>query len=268
MLASGQPSADEALAQDARARAGPYGSSLGHFVAPSSRLREIATSTCALPPSIAVVLDRHLDAALSDVREFTATRVAAVDTPSGINVERGQTLERILDWSAQLDDRYDLYCEIFGTETRPEKIDDAVESLAVIRRKKRNVGAKMPLRGASSTAVAHALSACARHNVPVKAGPGVRFPLRPSDGASHGILNLLVAAAVAFRDSEARSAIVTALEDDDPSAFALEEDALTWRGRRFGAATIASVRREMLLAFASYHPTGPGEQLSDPGVLT
>lgn len=255
------------LAQDAHARVGPYGRSLGHFVVPASRLSEIAASNVGLPPSIAVILDRHLDAVLAEVEAFSVARVAAVDTPAGVNVERGNTLDRLLEWSSKCDDRYDVYCEVFGLETHLEKIDDAVENLALVRRKKRNVGAKMPLRGAQCTAIAHALAACSRHEVPVKAGPGVRFPVRPSDGASHGILNLLTAAAIAFRDCDARDAIVSALEDDDASAFALEDDALVWRDRRFGAATIASMRRELLLAFASYHPTAPGEQLSDLSVL-
>ncbi|MBV8424876.1 MAG: hypothetical protein JO349_06770 [Candidatus Eremiobacteraeota bacterium] len=205
--------------------------------------------------------------ALPQVEHFGATRVAAVDTPPGVNVERGQMLETLLEWSTHCDDRYDIYCEIFGSETPVERIDDAVENVALIRRKKRNVGAKLPIRGASSTTIAYALSACSRLGVPAKAGPGIRFPVRPNDGASHGILNLLTAAAIAFRDSDAHNAIVSALEDDEATAFALEDDALVWRERRFGAATITSMRHDLLLAFAAYRSSGPGEQLSELGVL-
>lgn len=234
---------------------------------PSSRLAEIAGAGSTLPPSLSVVMDRYLNVALAAIDGFRGTRIASVDMPSGINVERGESLETVLTWSTEREDRHDVYCEIFGGATSPQKIDDAVENLALVRRRKKNFGAKLPIRGAKSMTVAHALAACSRHEVPVKAGVGARFLVRPKDGESHGILNLLTAAAIAFRDSDAYAAVVSALDDDDPSAFRLEDDALLWRDRRFGAATMASVRRELFLAFASYRATEPGELVSEAGAV-
>ena len=234
---------------------------------PASRLGEIAACS-SFPPSISVVMDRYLGVALQAIEEFGAARIASIDTPAGLNVERGEMLEAILQWSGERDDRYDIYSEIFGTVTSPQKIDDAVENLALIRRKRKNFGAKLPIRGARSATIAHALGACSRHEVPLKAGVGVRFPVRPEDGSSHGILNLLTAAAVAFRDSDAYAATAAALDETDPAAFTLEGDTLVWRDRRFGAATMASVRREFFLAFASYRASEPGELLHNVGAAT
>ncbi len=108
--------------------------------------------------------------------------------------------------------------------------------------------------------VAHALSECSRLRVPLKLGADETRAV-----GAHGILNVLTAAAIAFRDSDARDAIVSALEDQDPSAFTIDDDSLVWRDRRFGAATIASVRAELFIAFAAFNPTQPAAQLREVG---
>jgi len=250
------------LRQDAEARSGPDGGTIGHFVVPSSRLGELATSEAELPPSISVVLDRHLGRALEAVDDFGLVTIASVDSPTGVNVERGDILETLLGWSTGYGDNCDVYCEVFGPQTRPDQIDETVHHLASIRHAQKNFGAKIPIRNAPASMIAHALAECSRLRVPLKLGVDETRAV-----GAHGILNLITAAAIAFRDSDARAAIVEALEDEDPSSFGIEEDSLVWRDRRFGAATIASVRRELFVAFAAFNPTQPAAQLREVGVL-
>ena len=235
---------------------------MGHFVVPSSRLGELTASSADLPPTISIVLDRHLGRALEAVDDFGLITIASVDTPGGVNVERGDILETLVGWSTGYGDDCDVYCEIFGPQMRPDQIDDAVQHLASIRRSQRNFGAKVPIRNAPAAMIAHAFTACSRHGIPIKLGAdetravGVR-----------GILNLITAAAIAYRDCDARAAVQTALEEEDASAFTVGADALVWREREFGRATIASVRRELLIAFAAFDPMQPAAQLRAAGAL-
>lgn len=250
------------LTQDAHARSGPDGRTLGHFIVPSSRLNELAAGVAVLPPSINVLLDRHLARALEAVDDFGLVKIASVDTPGGVNVERGDILETLVGWSTGYGDNCDVYCELFGPQMRTGQIDDAVHHLASIRKSQKNFGAKIPIRNAPTAMIAHAFAECSRHGVPIKLGADETCAV-----GLHGILNLITAAAIAFRDCDARSAIKDALEDEDPSAFAIREDALFWRERNFGEATIASVRRELLIAFAAFDPTQPAAQLREAGFL-
>jgi hypothetical protein len=250
------------LRGDAEVRGGPDGGTLGHFVVPSSRLAELTTSTAELPPTISVMLDRHLARALEAVDDFGLVTIASVDAPGGVNVERGDILETMLGWSTGYGDDCDVYCEIFGPQTRPDQIDEAVLHLSKIRETQKNFGAKIPIHNAPASMIAHALSECARLRVPLKLGADETRAV-----GAHGILNIITAAAIAYRDSDARDAIVAALEDEDPSAFTVDDDSLVWRERRFGAATIASVRRELFVAFAAFNPAQPAAQLREAGVL-
>ncbi len=250
------------LRQDAEARSGPDGRTLGHFVVPSSRLDELIKSEAELPPSISVILDRHLGRALEAVDDFGLVPIASVDSPGGVNVERGDILETLIGWSTGYGDNCDVYCEVFGPHTRPDQIDEAIHHLASIRQTQKNFGAKVPIHNAPTAMVAHALSECSRLRVPVKLGAD-----ETRAAGTHGILNVVTAAAIAFRDSDARDAIISALEDQDPSAFTVEDGSLVWRDRRFGAATIASVRHELLIAFAAFNPTQPAAQLRELGIL-
>ena len=229
---------------------------------PSSRLDELIKSEADLPPTISVLLDRHLGRALEAVDDFGLVTIASVDSPVGVNVERGDILETLLGWSTGYGDNCDVYCEVFGPQTRPDQIDETVHHLASIRRSQKNFGAKIPIQNASTPMIAHALAECSRLQVPLKLGAGPTHAV-----GTLGILNTITAAAIAFRDSDARDAIVAALEEEDASAFTLDDDALVWRDRRFGAATIASVRRELFIALAAFDPREPAAQLREAGVL-
>jgi len=262
LLSPAQPSIDDVLRQDAEARSGPDGGTLGHFVVPSSRLGELATGEAELPPSISVILDRHLGRALEAVDDFGLMPIASVDSPGGVNVERGDILETLLGWSTGYGDNCDVYFEVFGPQTRPDQIDETIQHLALIRRTQKNFGAKIPIRNAPTSMVAHSFSECSRLRVPAKLGADETRAV-----GHHGILNVLTAAAIAFRDCEARDAIVSALEDEDGDSFKIDDDSLVWRDRRFGAATIASVRRELFIAFAAFNPGLPAAQLREAGVV-
>ncbi|MGH7716625.1 MAG: hypothetical protein ACREML_11585 [Vulcanimicrobiaceae bacterium] len=260
LLSAAQPSIDDVLTQDAQVRSSPDGRTLGHFIVPSSRLNELATGVAVLPPSINVLLDRHLGRALEAVDDFGLVTIASVNTPGGVNVERGDILETLVGWSTGYGDKCDVYCEIFGPQMRPEQVDESIRHLASIRKTQKNFGAKIPIRNAPTEMIARVFAECSRHGVPFKLGAGETRAL-----GVRGILNLIAAAAIAFRDCDARGAIKDALEDQDATAFTIDDDALVWRERRFGEATIASARRELLIAFAAFDPAQPAAQLREAG---
>lgn len=120
--------------------------------------------------------------------------------------------------------------------------------------------AKIRCGGASVPSIqelAGFVSRCRELSLPFKATAGLHHPLR-TDG-QHGFLNL--AAAAVFGDEE------EALADDDPAAFALDDDVFHWRGRSAGAEEVARVRRELFVAFGSCSAQEPADELIALGFL-
>jgi len=263
-----QRSMQEALQIDTAARAAPYGAMIGLFLVPASRLAELSASTPS-PPPIAVVLDRHLEVALRLIDAESRLPIIAIETPRGADATRGEMIEMLGAWSSRDGGKTTIYCEVVAETTAISRVDDAIERIALLRRSSKNFAAKMRAGGALRKTVpdveivAHTFEECARYNVPLKATAGLHNAVRRiEDGvAIHGFLNLLLAAAIATRDSEAHDAIVAALLEEDPAAFVLDDDALVWRDRRFGAATLAAMRLELLNSFGSCDPDEPTDSL-------
>lgn len=265
---------DEALAADAAARSGPYAGTVGAFVVPASRLEEVAASRVR-PPQVSVILDRHVDRALAHVAAFDAVPIVALETPRNVDATRGELIETLIAWSHVRPGRIAVFCEVVGGATPLTRVDDALERLALERRTSRAFAAKIRTGGEtpemipSDELLTHVLAACARLDIPFKATAGLHHPLRSKrEGMTqHGFLNLLVASAVAHRDSDAFATIQAALEEEDSSAFVLEDDALIWRDHRFGAATLAAMRVELFSSFGSCSLTEPIDGLRELGFL-
>ena len=134
-------------------------------------------------------------------------------------------------------------------------LDERLDELAG-----RGLRAKVRCGGASVPGVeelARFVRACRERGVVFKATAGLHHAVA-RDG-EHGFLNLLAAAV--FGDEEG------ALSEQDASAFALDEDAFSWREREASVAEVSHARRELLHSVGSCSFFEPVEELEALGAL-
>ena len=222
----------EALAAHRRARESPEAWMLGRFVCPASRLAEVAGE----PLQLAVVLD----GAWGDTTALEGDgRVEAVEA-------------RLAgDPAALVGAAPEVYVEL----PLDGELERRIETLAGLglRAKVRCGGERVP----ASEELARFVRLCRESGVPFKATAGLHHALRSSE--QHGFLNLL-AAAVFGGEREA-------LEDDDPTAFAVERERFAWRGREADSDEVARVRRELFVGFGSCDFSEPVEELEALAIL-
>lgn len=118
--------------------------------------------------------------------------------------------------------------------------------------------------------VAEFLRACKAKGVAFKATAGLHHPLRcvkpltyePNAplGTMHGFLNVFLAAALL----EHADGI---LAENDPGAFAFNDDGASWRGHRVSTEEIAAVRRDFATSFGSCSFEEPIHDLKELGWL-
>jgi hypothetical protein len=107
----------------------------------------------------------------------------------------------------------------------------------------------------SAAAVAEMLAALHRHGLAFKATAGLHHPLRSRHpftyapdsptGTMHGFINLFCAAAlIHFGGNIAEATAI--LDEQDPGAWRLAPDAITWRSRKWSAEHIAEVRKQFI----------------------
>jgi hypothetical protein len=118
--------------------------------------------------------------------------------------------------------------------------------------------------------IAAFLRACKERDVAFKATAGLHHPLRcvkpltyepnAPTGTMHGFLNVFIAAALL----EHADAI---LAENDPRAFAFEDDALSWRGHEVSTEEVAWTRRTFATSFGSCSFEEPIGDLTELGWL-
>ena len=121
-----------------------------------------------------------------------------------------------------------------------------------------------------------ALCGCAEAGVTLKATAGLHHAVRGSypmtaeplaDTATmHGFLNVLFAAALAYRGAS-RSTIVSALAETDWKAFSFTRDQLAWRGHPVDRDELSRFRRRCFRAFGSCSFDDPVRELRTAGLL-
>ncbi len=102
--------------------------------------------------------------------------------------------------------------------------------------------------------VAQFLRACQEAGVAFKATAGLHHPLRcvkpltyapdAPTGTMHGFLNVFLAAAMLDHADGI-------LREEDPNAFAFDDDGASWRGHRVSTVAIRTMRRELATSFGS-----------------
>jgi hypothetical protein len=242
---------------------------LGSFVAPASRLGELAAFARrdGQPwPVTALVGPRIADelAAIDHFQHTGTGRVTSIEakvrTPEQIRAVRDRVPRRL---------------PIFFELPDPELVK-AVSDLGGGGRVKIRTG------GLSADAVPPAehivrfMSAAAVHDVPLKATAGLHHPLRgehaftcKSDsarGVMHGFLNLLLAS-VFVRAGVAPEELAELLEERSASVFGFEPDGITWRYHRITNQQIRRARERSLVSFGSCSFHEPVEDLRALGLL-
>ncbi|HEX8171971.1 MAG TPA: hypothetical protein VF824_15650 [Thermoanaerobaculia bacterium] len=180
----------------------------------------------------------------------------------------------------------DFACSVLGRdEVKASELDRAardafveiteLEMLPELRR--RGLRAKLRTGGLTAEAfpsaarIAEFLRACREHGVAFKATAGLHHPVRcvrpltyapdAPRGTMHGFLNLFLAAAM-LDDAEA------VLNENDPHAFAFDDDGASWRDRRVATEEIMAMRRDFALSFGSCSFEEPIADLQELGLLS
>jgi hypothetical protein len=227
-----------ALRAHARHRESAYGWVGGRFVAPASRLDELAQARDPTQPlDLTVILDAAAsgakgDAVLADLERIARAPLGAAATVGSLEVK------------------------IPGTALDQERLSSPENTLATIAAIRAEapapvtVGAKLRCGGLELEAVpsiddlAAFLIAAHQHDVPWKATAGLHHPVRAEhDGRMmHGFLNLFIAAIALHAGALEPSRICTVLAEEDPLAFVVDPAHLAWREVRVAAAAVVSAR--------------------------
>lgn len=238
------------------ARAGPHAWMLGRFIVPASRL---AASPSSLDGPFSAIADGATN--LAAVRELLErdARVEALEIPPGTDLDG---LRDALGAAS-----VPIFVEVSAEAARTSLMSELA---------RRGYRAKLRCGGLTERAfpgvdeVATFIAEAQSAGVPFKATAGLHHPVRHRDAATgfmmHGFLNLLTAAALASRGD--CDALVRVVAEEDPAAFAFEDDCLRWRDERMDTSLLEETRRRGFVAYGSCSFSEPIEDLTALGMLS
>lgn len=261
----------QAQAEYGAARAGPYAWMLGRFII---RARQLNEASPARGP-FSVIVEGNVDA----ITRLAALRnagipIEAVEIPLDKNGLPDEISDAIGDVKSAVTvagfSDVPAFVELPRGQRWTELVPVAMEWLARMR-----LGAKVRCGGITAEAfptvdeVAEFIAAATGAGVPFKATAGLHHPVRHRDRATgfmmHGFLNVLAAAAFASRVE--REALARIVAEEDPSAFAFDDDSFCWRDRRIGLAELERTRREGFVGYGSCSFAEPVDDLIALGLL-
>jgi hypothetical protein len=271
----------QAVAAYARARGGDAAPLLGRFVLAAGVWDRFEPPALAAAPTawpISVVVpgsDPGLTPTYEDLASCIAgfnnrwqgrAQIVAVEYP----VVEGDALDRLADGYAHT---LDVFIEVpYGPDCRRRV--DAVKARGLFV--KLRAGGVAPAAFPSVDELTDALCACAEAGVTFKATAGLHHAWRGSypvtaepmaeTATMHGFLNVIVAAALAYRGAS-RSTIVGALAETDRNAFSFTLDQVAWRGHPVDRDELAGFRRRFFRAFGSCSFDDPVRELRSAGLL-
>ncbi|HTW85024.1 MAG TPA: hypothetical protein VMD91_13220 [Candidatus Sulfotelmatobacter sp.] len=282
----------EALRAHARHNESAYAWVGGRFVAPASRLDELARTRIGdAPLDLAIVLDAATQGAKGNTIRADLHRTERVRALPGVTVSAlevripGPALdagalgaavgEVAIGWPS--DPVPFWYEPTFnaGWVTPPET---ALAALAAARESAPanvTVGAKLRCGGPTPAAlpevddVAAFLIAAQAHGVPWKATAGLHHPVRGRHGeteTAHGFLNVFLAGVLLHAGAIEPSAVVDVLAEEDARAFQVDPLHVGWRDARVEAEAVAAARAQCV-AFGSCSFDEPVNGLRELGLL-
>jgi hypothetical protein len=250
----------EAVANHAAYLGAPEAWMLGRFVAPVTRLGELAAessragSSAAAPWRIAAIGSGDPAADGQVVRDFNARQA---DFVVDVVEHRAATVDAVCGAARATPAGVTLYAELpLADEPRP--LLEAVKGVGA--RAKVRTGGITPDAFPAAPALARFIARCAEVGVPFKATAGLHHPLRSEHpltyapdaprGTMFGFLNVFAAGAFALAGMR-ESALARLLEERDRAALVFGDDSLTWRGHTVPLDQLTEARASFAIAFGS-----------------
>ena len=270
---------EQARIQYQAACLGPYAWMLGRFIIPASLL--IASPDVFEGP-FSVIAEGEVDILnrLGALRKNGA-QIEAVEIPLAKSISpfrNSISADEILDLTGELEADIvvaglrdlPIFVEIPRSGAWRAALADTIAALA-----RMGLSAKLRCGGVTEEAfpsvdeVVEYIAAAQEAKVSFKATAGLHHPVRHRDESTgftmHGFLNILVAAAVAPRAT--REMLRRIVAEEDASAFAFDDESLSWRSERIDLAELTRTRRGAFLAYGSCSFGEPVEDLTALGLL-
>ncbi len=257
-------------------RAGDDASLLGRFVAPATRLGELADELESLDLTggtikVSAVLGANLGVDLQSVIAFNARGSrATVDSIEAKADRPGAIYEVAAGGSAKLE----VFVEL-PLDGELELLVDAVR--AVGARAKVRTGGVTTEAFPSARSIVRFMRVCLDGSVPFKATAGLHHAVTGTyaltyapdspRGTMFGFLNVFLAAAFLTSGMSDEDA-ARLLDDRDASAFVFEEQGVEWRGRRVDADQLATTHARVFGSFGSCSFREPVDDLRSMALLS
>jgi hypothetical protein len=285
-----------ALRAHDRHRESAYWWVAGRFVAPASRLDELAATRSPAdgPLDLSVVLDSGASGAKGDTVRADLHRIDRLAELGGVSVSSlearlpnvtldGAAMQRIV---ADIVERYPSAEIAFwyesaydaGWKATPESWLTVLSNARAAAPPNVTIGAKVRCGGAAAGAtpsvddLAAFLVAAHAHDVPWKATAGLHHPVRGEHAAGggavpHGFLNVFFAGAALHAGALEAARVAEVLAETDPHAFVIDPVHAAWRDVRLEPEQIAAARARCV-AFGSCSFDEPVNDLRELGILS
>ena len=248
----------EAETEYEEARRGAHAWMLGRFIVPAATLATLPDIFDG-PFSAIVEANRASFEQVTGLRE-RGVRIEALEVPLRESLAPLQACSLALP----------AYVEIPRARPWWPRLPQTLEKLARL-----GLAAKLRCGGTTADAfpsvdeVAEFIAAAATARIPFKATAGLHHPVRRLDETSgftmHGFLNILAAAALAPRVP--RTTLSSVIAEEDPQAFAFDEDSFAWRNERVATAELEATRRNAFVSYGSCSFAEPVDDLTALGLL-
>lgn len=275
-----------AVAEYRDARRRPEGWMVDGFVAPASRLEELAAAIVPTampddPPwSLRLIVDgiANGDWLEGARRDAVAARTFGTEMAGAVSVDIAEVrlpAGTPADSIAAVAVAFDPAMVFFEVAWKEGDVVAVVERLADVRASERRmVGVKVRCGGATADDVpdpgvlARVIVRSRDLGLPLKATAGLHHPVRRREGTTvqHGFLNVITAAAIAHEGADLDQ-VEAVLADGDVPAFGLEAGGLRWRDRRWSAEQLRATRSGLFVGLGSCSVEEPVEDLVAMGVL-
>jgi hypothetical protein len=241
---------------------------LGRFVVPAARLAEFRDAALPLLRRAAAPWPLSILAGAGGINDWTDASRVAIDGAALEALElRATTPGDVAAAKERLSNELEVFFEIpIDEEPRP-----LVEAVA-------RAGSKAKVRTGgvtedafpSAADLARFIVRCAETGVPFKATAGLHHPLRARyrltyqpdspTGEMFGFVNVVLAAAIAYRGSSEQT-VVEMLDESDASAIRFDASGVVWRGERVSTEELARTRMAFALSFGSCSFREPIDEL-------
>jgi hypothetical protein len=251
---------------------------LGRFIVPLPRLKELEDAGDGLfargrnsdPWRLSVLVADDVRAAGEEMLKFNrhhSSQSRAGHAAIDVAELKASTPAEIESQREEIPRSFIAYFEI---PTRGD-VSPLVKALARVGcRAKIRTGGVTPEAFPPAEEIIDFITACKRERVPFKATAGLHHPIRGDyrltyepdgpTGKMYGFLNVFLAATLVY-GGVAEDTALALLQEEDPFAFSLSDDAIVWRDKRVDAEQIQAARANFAVSFGSCSFREPVDEL-------